>query len=429
MKKIILSLAAAAFVLTACENPLQPSEEGNVKVFGDGFGSLFVKVKGDVGDPATKAGSAGELEGHGYEKALKETQIFVFNDKNDVSATASTPRAEEVLYRYDKIDNNATSKELGSIKANRNNGTDYHVIALANYKTLAPRATDQANRNGDLSGGENAVKIKNRGELEAKVVELSMHDISAEGAFPMYGFVENAQTRAEVVVNVRPSSGNSQATSSDATPAPVSLRRFVSRIHLKTIENQIPEAYGALRIHRVYILNGYSMWNLGADIENYDNVGGKFNWSQLSDDGRYVEQVMRKFSTPLPIAHAASQDFDQVSGTNSFFYTMPNPTVKEDDNFKGQITEQQKACTRLVIEASFENDDRGTSQQPKIFYYPITILGKDDVAMLRNTTYDVSCVIKNEGSDHPNDEPVYGSMNVTVEVKNWDDGGPIEKNF
>ena len=377
---------------------------------------------------ATKA--ADELAGHGYEKTLKETQIFIFNDKNNVTDQSATPRVEEILYRYDNIEGSATSKELPGIKANRTTGTNYRVVALANYKTLAPLATDANNRNGDLSGGANGVKIKNRGELEAKAVELSMHDVGDNGAFPMFGIVEKSESdRSENPVNVTANGGPDSQSTSSATPAAVSPRRFVSRVHLKTIKNEIPQAYGALRIHRIYILNGYGMWNIGANIENYDSVTGKFNWSQLEGDGAYQPQVMRKFATPLPITNGGTHDFDQNVVANQFFYTMPNPTAYTDDNFKGAITSEQKACTRLVIEASFENDDRNTQTAAKIFYYPVTILGPNNAAMLRNTTYDVSVVIKNEGSDHPNDEPVYGALAVTVTVKDWDDGGQIQKNF
>lgn len=426
MKKIFLLLAAASFIFTACNNNLAP--EDDVKVFGDGYGSISLQLKGDIGKLKTKA--ADELAGHTYEKALKETQIFIFNDKNNVADQASTPRAEEILYRFDNIDGAEVTKTLPGIKANRTNGTKYRVVALANYKTLAPLATDANNRNGDLSGGTNGVKIKNRGELEAKVVELSMHDVADNGAFPMFGIVEKSDSdRSENPVNVTANEGTDAQSTASATPAAVSLRRFVSRVHLKSIKNEIPQAYGALRIHRVYILNGYGMWNIGADIENYNSVAGKFNWSQLEGDGAYQPQVMRKYGTPLPITNGGSQDFDQQTAINQYFYTMPNPTLKADDNFRGAITADQKACTRLVIEASFENDDRNTATAAKIFYYPVTILGANDAPMLRNTTYDVSVVIKNEGSDHPNDEPVYGAIAVTVTVKDWDDGGQIEKNF
>lgn len=426
MKKLFLVFAAASFMFAACNENLTPDED--VKVFGDGYGSIALTLKGDIGKVATKA--ADELAGHAYEKVLKETQIFIFNDKNNVADQASTPRAQEILYRYDNIESSQTTKTLPGIKANRTNGTNYRVVALANYKTCAPLATDANNSNGDLSGGTNGVKIKNRGELEAKAVELSMHDVNDNGAFPMFGIVEKSDSdRSENPVNVTANGGTDSQSTASATPANVSLRRFVSRIHLKSIKNEIPQAYGALRIHRVYILNGYGMWNIGANIENYDSVTGKYNWSQLEGDGAYQPQVMRKYGTPLPITNGGSQDFDQQSAINQFFYTMPNPTAKADDNFKGAITADQKACTRLVIEASFENDDRNTQTAAKIFYYPVTILGPNDAAMLRNTTYDVSCVIKNEGSDHPNDEPVYGALAVTVTVKDWDDGGQIEKNF
>ncbi len=421
----------------ACDE-LQVSGDGSSKVFGED-GAIRIELSGDI-DIATKATDVAQRD---YEKALRETQIFIFNDDGE-GTTADAQRRSQTLYRREAISDGQTSLTATGVKAARTTGTKYHIVAVSNFRSLAAKATTPADTVGKLDF------IRTRGDLEDRVVELSMCDNGASGAFPLYGFVEASDSdRSEVTVTVLPNSGNDSQSTASAATASVKLRRFVSRIHLRTIRNEIPASYGDLVINRVFIINGYGKWTLGADTPSradYSLVAGPFHWSgfvnnaqasgyvSAASNSSYAAQVFYAPDATLgTIPNRNAEGVSEAQATHNFnhdFYTMPNPTAPSADNFEGDINVNQSALTRLVIHATFKNAPAGT----KDFYYPVTILGKDatgnfTVPMKRNASYDVDVVIRSEGSLKPNDEPVYGALAVTVEVKDWDDGGEIEKKF
>lgn len=375
-KKVFFTLSALTMMSLAACNQIgeQAAQEGT--------GTLVIELKGA---PATKAGT----DASGNEETLKDTQIFIFNTDSG-----------ESLYRKETVSGADKTLSVTHMKA----GT-YTVAALSNYQALSANAA-----------GGGALNPKSRKELEDVAVNLGMCD--PQNCFLLYGV-----TASPVTVNS--DSGSDAATSSSAAKADVTLRRYASRVRLVEVENELPEAYGALKVDYVFLENGFGNWTVGAasDPTGPVNWGGRKegkssstsggDFIQARADAQYAAQTYRDCGTSI------ARGSDKAEKLGYLFYTFPNPAQKNQDNFSGPLAGTGAACVRLVVHATFEG---GSGRS---YYYPVTILGAGDKPLARNTSYDVRMTIRGEGVSDPNEEPKYGNLNVEIAIAPWDDGGEI----
>ena len=375
-KKVLFSLTALTMMsLAACNQIGEPASQ-------EGTGTLVIELRGA---PSTKAGT----DAAGNEETLKDTQIFIFNTDSG-----------ESLYRKETVTGADKTLSVTHMKA----GT-YTVAALSNYPAL----------NASASGG-GALNPKTRKELEDVAVNLGMCD--PQNCFLLYGVTASP-------VTVRSDSGTEASSSASAAKADVTLRRFASRVRLVEVENELPEAYGALKVDHVFLENGYGSWTIGAaaDPTGPVNWGGRKegkassategDFIQAQGDAQYPAQTFRDCGTSV------ARGADKAEKFNYLFYTFPNPAQQNQDNFSGPLAGTGAACVRLVVRATFEGGN-GRS-----FYYPVTILGAGDKPLARNTSYDVRMTIRGEGVSDPNEEPKYGNLNVEIAIAPWDDGGEV----
>lgn len=403
MKRFKSILLAAGFIgiLAACNNIDDP-----VKV--DKGQSLVLNISAVLTTKAT-------TDKLPAEEAIKDLQVYVFKKNGSVYE----------LYRYiDTVITAPTAQtsaswEIKGVNANES----YSVAVFAN----------------GLASGLKYPAFQNRDALRAQAVTLAS---SVPGAqFTMYG-----ETASDVEVS-----------SNTATQVNVTVQRFVSRVRLMSVQNKLPEAYGVLTVKRVFVINAYDSWNMfgtGTSISSPAGITGRFNWggetagviiASANDckrgDVAYGAQTFASFNEPIsnyfvklaePGATEASAkesstweySFSNGLGykTGVPFYVFPNAHAADpnSDSFRGSLANYAgDAPSRLVVYAEITNNNQTVG-----YYYPVTV-----PAMERNKSYDVNLLVTGFGSDHPNREPEKGSMELSVNVKPWDEGQTIPQEY
>lgn len=383
IRKLSFILCLASLLLAGCQTA------GFEEAGGDG--EMTVELSGSW---ATKAGTDATTG----ETAISDTQIFLFN------------AGDGTLYRKETLRSNGTTLVVKKIKAG-----EYDVVAVSNLITLL----------GEEAGSLNPVSRK---ELDAVTVSLGMCD--PEKGFVMYGSTPG--------VKVVRNSGPDASSSGSTTKATVVLQRFAARVRLVEVKNDIPDTFGNLIVDYVFLENGYGKWDLGGslDAEGHAVVGEPVNWAgrveghstdawdaepdpriNSADDAMYSDQTF------CVSGFSIQKGLTERLGYN--FYTLPNPAEGINDQADGPASASRPAYLRLVVHATFAN------YPAKSFYYPVTILGGRDVniAVARNTTYDVSMTIRGDGVVDPNQEIRHGNMDFTFSVEPWGEGSDIHKTY
>ena len=369
--------------------------------------ALVINVKASLATKATTDVLPGE-------ETIKDLQVYIFKKNGNAYE----------LYRY--IDTvlaapsaqTSASWQIKGINANES----YSVAVFAN----------------GLSSNLKYPSFQNRDQLRQQAVTLAS---SVPGAqFTMYG-----ETASDVEI------------SSNATAqVNVTVQRFVSRVRLMTVQNKLPEAYGALTVKRVFVINAYDAWNMygtGTTLSSPAGITGRFNWGGQTEGGSviasaddckngsvaYGAQTFKAFSQTVNnyfVEKAVPGATDAQANTNSTwvckngdqdaydgvpFYVYPNLHAADPNSstFRGSIANTVDAPSRLVVYAEITNNGQTMGN-----YYPVTV-----PAMERNKSYDINLLITGFGSDHPNKEPEKGSMQLSVNVKPWDEGQTIPQEY
>ena len=323
-------------------------------------GSLLVSLT-TAGSPAVKS----VTDVVGKESYLKDVQVFIF--KTDGS-----------LYQREVFPENTAVQAISGVKSGY-----YKLAAVAN----APALTS----------------IQTQSELEQQAIALSLND--PQVGFLMYGATENT-----VMV-----SGSNDAPAS----VTIDLTRYVSRVRLTSVQNNLPSDCGSLKVEGVFLENGMGSWTLLASAAPtaYVNYAGRKTGKNTST--RDVD-----FITIAADAESAALTFQEIdknvsrSETAESFnlplYTFPNPLAMSDDHFGATA---ESSCARLVLRASY-------GSPAESWYYPVTI-----PSMERNTSYDVSFVISGPGSKDPNQQVSNGNLSVEVRVIAWREGASYSGDF
>lgn len=322
-------------------------------------GALSISLSTD-GSPSTKS----LTDVMGKEATIHDVQLFIF-------------KADGTLYQRETFPENTTTCSVSGVKAGY-----YQLAALVN----APALTNV----GTLY------------DLQEHTVELS--DNNPQVGFVMYGEAENT---------VMVSGGNTPASTR------IELTRFVSRVRLTTVKNNLPSSCGALTVETVLLENGMGTWSLrgsGAPMDFVNHAGRKRGKSTSNAEADFIAVAADAVCASMTF-QAPATVVSRGSTSDSFnlpFYCFPNPATPSDDN-TGPTNDI--ACARLVLKISY-------GSPAESWYYPVSIPG-----MARNTSYDVSFVISGPGSKDPNSPVTNGNLAVEIQVKAWGDGTSYTGDF
>lgn len=315
-------------------------------------GSLILSVQGSDG-PLTKAdANTGPM---GNEAAIDSIQTFLFSSDGS-------------LYRRICLRNNQFTESLSRVKTGI-----YSIVAVAN----APALTT----------------ITNRSELESTAINLGMNDTQ-------HGFLMFGADTVEVIAG------------SSAVQSTVTVSRYVGRVRLVSVKNNLPAAYGSLSVDYAFLENAYGRWTYGAQgvPDTYVNLRGR---TKSSETVLITESSLAEYPALTFKSLAQNVAAGATGAVNAPFYTLPNRHAAGSDNFTA--TTSGEHCARLVVHVSYGNQG---------WYYPVTIGNLE-----RNKTYDVSFSISGPGVSDPDQPVTTGSLSVTVNVDTWKSGGVIEGEF
>ena len=307
-----------------------------------------------------------DTEPSGKDASIYDIQAFLFLQ-------------DGALYRRETLSGSELTKSLDRVKAG-----SYDIVAVAN----AP----------ELTG------IQKKSDLENARHTLDQNDPGK--GFLMYGVSDGSVTiRSESAGPVR---------------AVITVKRFVGRVRLTTVQNKLPAVYGALKIDCVFLENGMGSWNFGAAgaPSDYVNYAGRKPGRNTSTDENDFIKTAADAACPALTFNALNRSV-AADAKESFgipFYTLPNKVTAADDHFEGATSGD--ACARLVIRASY--GENGAQQ----WYYPVTIPNLE-----RNKSYDVSFIISGPGVKDPNQRVSSGNLDVVISVDPWGPGDEIEGKF
>jgi len=215
-----------------------------------------------------------------------------------------------------------------------------------------------------------------------------------------------------------PSSGFAASASARISPVgsgSLSLQasRYVCRIRLVSVENRLPPSMGSVSLQNAFLSNVVAHQTIGAEGSGWLNPMGRATGnpvveSQVIDGDNYLASApgltFHGYGRTLPYGTTVTLDSD--------FYCYPNPSAADAQGFSATMGSRY---TRLVLTTLTAGSMR---------YYPISIPLPE-----RNTSYDVSVVISNLGSEDPDKTLSTGAMTTSMTISEWDFGNEIPTNF
>jgi len=357
MKKNYFSVIAAcsALILSAACNKEGAAIEQPVF---DEAASLKIKISEGSGFATRAGGYEANYEPVGKEATIKDVQLFIFD----------SDEFEKYIHVSD------WSSEVtggGSLNVGVKLGTK-KVVALCNAPDFSTEDDYQ--------------------ELCAKALELGACND------PETGFVMSGEKSCTV-------------TGANAACA-IEVSRFVSKVYIGRIRNNLPPQFGEITLLNAYLANVPSCVSVGGTV----------------DDNYWINKYGRKDETPLVSSHIIDgktylagapsltfldMDEEQIAqgdSTAAFrgFYSYANSHVNVANEFSATFA---ACCTKLVIAAQICGETN---------WYSIN-MGQ----IGRNHVYAVFLTISGLGSEDPAVSVVKGSIQASISVAPWQESDPI----
>ena len=197
----------------------------------------------------------------------------------------------------------------------------------------------------------------------------------------------------------------------------LTLSRFVARIALVKIMNEIPNAYGAVEFKRAFLANVVAQRNYGGTAcpiiwfnqegradEPTRNASHIINGSAYKASAAYLTYAS---PTCSPIEFGDTENF---GGNPLLFYAFANESDVEPSGFHSTFTAQK---TALIVEILANGNT---------FYYPIVLDSLES-----NKAYTVGLSLSAPGASDPSTPVVKGSMAVNISVSSWEAGSVYDE--
>ena len=353
--------AALGFVLTvSCAVPSMREEAHEEREYAgtDSLVTVVFSASGKVNSKVTGVSDENERQ-------IGRWTIFAFDD-------------EKGNFRYDSaLEGSPLPLKLAS-------GRRYTCYAIVNYPATGIGAFDPST-------------VRSREDLTGKVAYLGDNRISALLMFGSVQITPQAESEENVTINVK---------------------RLVSRIDLRGLSVDFDGkpwlAAKTFRLRSIYITNAcrttlygrdYLFTELSSTRSVWYNTGG---WHRGEEAESGIDALLGDLNINTVVSAGSP-----YTGEHSF-YAFPNPTPESADI--RTIEAWTRRCTRLVIEASIDED---------VVYYSINV-----PEMVRNRIYAASSlVIHGRGSNDPEiidiDPDIIEVSVQPVIDDSWDGAGDI----
>lgn len=360
-KNFFIAMAAFAILLgsvSCSKNQVEPQKTGNET---EENATLTIALDGGIGT-TTRAASVDTVSS-GKEDVLKDVQIFIMNDS--------------AFEKYVHVSNwDSLVNASGNLKISVKDGYK-EILVLCNGP--------------DLSSKNSRSGVKNQ------IMELSAHNDPNSG-FVMYG------------------EGECELSASQNQTCKIQVSRFVSKIYIAQIKNNLPPQFGNITLNYAFLANLPSKVSIGGTIQSTDwyNMHGRFTESPLVsqhiiDGATYTADVPDL--TFKSYSNATVAQGDSLT-TKKTFYCLANSYSTAINTFNATF---QPCCTKAVIVATINS---------KKYYYSVN-MGRLD----RNHVYAIYLTVSGLGSDDPSIAVTKGSIESAISVMAWEKTTAIEEDI
>ncbi len=205
-------------------------------------------------------------------------------------------------------------------------------------------------------------------------------------------------------------------TEDDTAVVEVDLSRLVARIHLESVRNNLPAAYGSVRLKHVFLANVVANESLDCSEEPQTWFNKYARTSAQtpaiidgSDNHADAEDITFK-STMLDIANGAS-----VTNVANL-YCYKNDYSDAPETYSNVFSPCATLCV-LTIEIGGQT-----------YYYPVNIAERigDPYMIEPNYSYSIAVTITNLGSSEPSIPVKKEALEINVHVSTWSNGGTAD---
>ena len=205
-------------------------------------------------------------------------------------------------------------------------------------------------------------------------------------------------------------------TEDDTAVVEVELSRLVARIHLESVKNNLPAAYGTVRLKHVFLANVVANENLSCSAEPltwYNKYARTSAATPAIIDGSTnhadAEDITFK-ATNLDIANGATV----TNVANLYCYKNDYPDTPET------YSNVFEPCATLCVLAM---EIGGHT-----YYYPVNVADRmgDPYMIEANNSYSIAVTITNLGSAEPSIPVKKEALEIRVYVGSWTNGGSAD---
>lgn len=250
-----------------------------------------------------------------------------------------------------------------------------------------------------------ARKAKTVADLKAMAIDLSDNSVTTGTA----GFV----------------AVGSKALASAETTVSITCTRLVSRIALRSVTNNLPEAYSSMTIKRAWIANVVGNQTLAgtAAAATWYNKQSRVDkatqvQTEIINGSTYAASCPTLTFKDINSSVALNGAYQPAEASVPFFYAYANASTIVPTSFNAFFNAQK---TALVVE--IEIPTAGT------YYYPIVLPnGREGTGVLEaNKAYTIDLVVTGLGETDPNRPVTSRSVTATVSVSGWSPVAPYEE--
>lgn len=312
------------------------------------------------------------------------------------------------------------------------------TLSLSGVDTdISTRASGTAEYNGDKTASSLQFLIfDSAGNYVKKATAAGTVKLSKGMSYTVIAVVNGpevsdltlAQTRATVaslannpfVMHGQASANLSSAASADVT---VPVSSLASRVHLSSVKNNLPTAFGAITLKRVYLCNVKGQIQLDGTAVNtwYNQYGRKVlatpitansTTGAVDADNTGSAYTFKSYESTPATAIAAGATFS----ANAYYYCFPN-------SLKTAIPANLASTTTWTDQATWLSVCGEVNGS--VYYWTVNLGAALDNGLERNYSYDVSLTLNNLGSSDPGTQVTEASASLGISIQPWQAGSEI----
>ena len=330
-------------------------------------------------------------------------------------------------------------KKLATVQTPGEDGeTASLTISLSGIDTdISTRASGTGENNGDKTASSVQILIfDSAGNYVKKVTAAGTVKLSKGMYYTIVAVVNGPevpnlnliQTRAVVAsladnpfVMHGQAMANLSEASTDNITVPVSS--LASRVHLTSVRNSLPTAFGAITLKRIYLCNVKGQIQLDATaVDTWYNQYGRKALGTLVTAGSTTGAVdagssgsaytFKSYETSPATSIAAGASYS----ADAYYYTFPNPLKTAIPANVATTTTWNAQATWLTICGQVGDS---------IYYWTANLGAALANGLERNNSYDVSITLNNLGSTDPGTPVTEASVTLGVSIQPWQAGSEI----